>query len=110
MVNKPMFLLLLLAVLALSAVSGASAGAEAASSEQWSMGLETALTALVSGLVTAGLAVPMMVLSVGRWLGVHTEKIHQHESGIAAAKMLAGKALDETRQHIDAHARGEFER
>lgn len=107
-----MLLLLGLALCALAIVAGAAQNPEtpAQISESWSMGVQTALTALVSGLITAGLAVPVMVLSVGRWLGTHTEKILANERSVAAVNETAAKAHHRIDAHVDAHARGEFDR
>ena len=112
LVSRPMLMLLLVSICALAFVSGANEHPEtpAQVAESWSIGFQTALSALVGGLVTAGLAVPAIVLSVGRWLGTQTERIEANTRATMSAADTAKQAHHRLDSHIDAHARGEFER
>lgn len=112
LVSKPMLLLLVVCTCALAFVSGASEHPDTPQqvADAWSIGFQTALSALVGGLVTAGLAVPAIVLSVGRWLGTQTERIEANTRATLSAADTAKQAHQRLDSHIDAHARGEFER
>lgn len=112
LVSKPMLLLLIVCTCALAIVSGANEHPEtpAQVAESWSIGFQTALSALIGGLVTAGLAVPAIVLSVGRWLGTQTERIEANGRAAVVAADTARQAHSRIDSHIEQHARGEFER
>ena len=97
-VSRPMLMLLALATAALAMVSAANSTDAAQPLEVvWSMGMQTALTAIVSSLLTSGIA----MIQIGRWLGTHTEKL-------LTAEKTAEKAYHRLDEHIDAHARGDF--
>jgi len=98
---KLLVFLLFVALVALVIVSNAEAAQDF--SEQFASNAHTALTAIVSSLVTAVFAVPAITMSVGTKVGVYGEKLSSTEQrSIETDRKLVS--------HLESHARGEFYR
>jgi hypothetical protein len=113
-VSKPMLALLAFAIVALALVNVADANPNEVAQEAtlWTATLKiaatAALSALVGGLVTAGLAVPVVAVRLGTLLGAQAEKISANSIAVTSALTLAQGAHDRINGHLEEHARKEF--